>query len=313
MPVRTAIDLDSKFDVESGRILLTGVQALVRLPMLRRHLDQAAGLRTAGFISGYRGSPLGGYDAQLRAAKRRLDALDIVVQPAVNEDLGATAVWGTQQVGLHPGARYDGVFGIWYGKAPGVDRTGDVFKHANFAGVSPHGGVLAVAGDDHGAKSSSLAAQSEYNFVDAEIPVFAPASIDEVLAFGVKAFEVSRFAGLWTAMTAVAELMDSAAAIDVDPALYATVRPDLAAVPPDGLHIRLPDTPLAQEARHRGFRLPAALAFVRANGFDRTPIDPPDAHWGILAAGKAYGDVRQALSDLGIDEAEARRLGLRLY
>ncbi|HEX5264991.1 MAG TPA: indolepyruvate ferredoxin oxidoreductase family protein [Phenylobacterium sp.] len=313
MDAREAIDLDSKFDVESGRILLTGVQALVRLPMLRRRLDEAAGLKTAGFISGYRGSPLGGYDAQLRAARRRLDALDIVVRPAVNEDLGATAVWGTQQVGLHPGARYDGVFGIWYGKTPGVDRTGDVFKHANFAGVSPNGGVLAVAGDDHGAKSSSLAAQSEYNFVDAEIPVFAPASIDEVLSFGAKAFEVSRFAGLWTAMTAVAELMDSAAAIDVDPALYATVRPDFDAFPPDGLHIRLPDTPLAQEARHRGFRLPAALAFVRANGFDKTPIDPPDAHWGILAAGKAYGDVRQALSDLGIDEAAAHRLGLRLY
>jgi len=307
------IDLNSKYDVDRGRIILSGVQALVRLPMVRSQLDRAAGLNTAGFISGYRGSPLGTYDVQLLAAKARLDAHDIVVRPAVNEDLGATAIWGTQQVNLYPGGRHDGVFGIWYGKAPGVDRTGDVFKHANFAGVAPNGGVLAVAGDDHGAKSSSLAAQSEYNFVDAEMPVFAPASVEEVLTFGVKALDVSRFAGLWVAMTTVADIMDSSASIDVDPTLYRTLRPPLASASPDGLHIRLQDTPLAQEARHRQHRLPAALAFVRANGFDKTPIDTPGARFGILAAGKAYANVRQALSDLGIDEAGARRLGLRLY
>jgi len=306
-------DLNSKYDVDRGRIILTGVQALVRLPMVRRQQDQTAGLNTAGFISGYRGSPLGTYDAQLLMAKKRLDAHNIVVRPAVNEDLGATAVWGTQQVGLYPGARYDGVFGIWYGKAPGVDRTGDVFKHANFAGVAPNGGVLAIAGDDHGAKSSSIAAQSEFSFVDAEIPVFAPASVEEVLAFGVKALAVSRFAGLWTAMTTVADIMDSSASIDVDPAFYKTVLPAFDLNSPDGLHIRLPDTPLAQEARHRQFRLPAALAFVRANGFDKTPIDHPDARFGILATGKAYANVLQALVDLGIDDALARQLGLRLY
>ena len=313
MAAAATIDLNSKYDVHSGRIILTGVQALVRLPMVRRQLDLAAGMNTAGFISGYRGSPLGTYDAQLLAARTRLDAHHIVVRPALNEDLGATAVWGTQQVGLHPGAIYDGVFGIWYGKAPGVDRTGDVFKHANYAGVAPKGGVLAVAGDDHGAKSSSLAAQSEYNFVDAEMPVFAPASIEEVLTFGVKAIEVSRFAGLWTAMTTVADIMDSSSSLTVDPGLYATLRPSGDFSSPDGLHIRLPDTPLAQEARHRQYRLPAALAFVRENGFDKTPIDTPNARFGILAAGKAYANVRQALADLGVDEIGAARLGLRLY
>jgi indolepyruvate ferredoxin oxidoreductase len=306
-------DLGSKYDQATGRVLLTGVQALVRLPMTRRTLDRAAGLKTAGFISGYRGSPLGAYDIQLLAAKARLDALDIVVRPAVNEDLGATAVWGTQQVNLYPGARHEGVFGIWYGKAPGVDRTGDVFKHANFAGVSPFGGVVAVAGDDHGAKSSTIACQSEYAFVDAEIPVFAPASVEEVLTFGVKAFDVSRYAGLWTAMTTVSDIMDSSASITIDPTAYAITPPRAVIVPADGLHIRLPDTPLAQEIRHREFRLPAALAFVHVNGFDKTPIDTKSATFGILAAGKAYATVRQALVDLGVDDAMAARLGIRLY
>jgi indolepyruvate ferredoxin oxidoreductase len=306
-------DLGSKYDQPTGRLLLTGVQALVRLPMTRRQLDRAAGLNTAGFISGYRGSPLGAYDSLLLAAKDRLDAHDIVVRPAVNEDLGATAVWGTQQVNLYPGARHDGVFGIWYGKTPGVDRSGDVFKHANFAGTSPLGGVLAVAGDDHGAKSSSITCQSEYAFVDAEIPVFAPASVAEVLTFGVKAFDVSRYAGLWTAMTTVSDLMDSAASVTIDPAAYHITPPRGVVIPADGLHIRLGDTPLAQEVRHREFRLPAALAFVRANGFDQTPIDTPNARFGILAAGKAYATVRQALIDLGVDDAVAARLGIRLY
>jgi indolepyruvate ferredoxin oxidoreductase len=306
-------ELGSRYDQTSGRVLLTGVQALVRVPMTRRRLDRAAGLNTAGFISGYRGSPLGTYDSQLLAAKAQLCAQDVIVRPAVNEDLGATAVWGTQQVNLYPGARHEGIFGIWYGKGPGVDRTGDVFKHANFAGVSPFGGVLAVAGDDHGAKSSTIACQSEYAFVDAEIPVFAPASVEEVLTFGVKAFDVSRYAGLWTAMTTVSDIMDSSASITIDPAGYVINPPRGVIVPADGLHIRLPDTPLAQEIRHREFRLPAALAFVRSNGFDKTPIDAKNARFGILAAGKAYATVRQALVDLGVDDDVAGRLGIRLY
>ena len=306
-------NLDSKYEVEQGRIILTGVQALVRIPLVRKQLDRAAGLNTAGFISGYRGSPLGTYDSQLLAAKARLDAHDIVVRPAVNEDLGATQVWGTQQVNLYPGAKHDGVFGIWYGKAPGVDRTGDVFKHANMAGTSPLGGVLAVAGDDHGAKSSSIACQSEFAFVDAEMPVLAPASVEEVLTFGIRAFEISRFAGLWVAMTTVSDIMDSSASVDVNPALYGCVTPEGVIMPPDGLHIRTPDTPLGQEVRHREFRLPAALAFVRENGFDKLLIDPPAARFGILAAGKAYSNLRQAMNDLGLDESMARAMGIRLY
>jgi indolepyruvate ferredoxin oxidoreductase len=309
----TPVTLDSKYAVESGDLLMTGVQALVRLPMVRRRLDVARGWRTAGFISGYRGSPLGTYDTQLAAAKARLDALDIVVRPAVNEDLAATAVWGTQLVNLHPGARYDGVFGIWYGKTPGVDRSGDVLKHASYAGAWPKGGALAIAGDDHGAKSSSLVGQSEYAFMGAEIPVFAPSSIAEALSFGVKAIDLSRHAGLWTAMTVVAELMDSSATLTVRDADYDVVFPQVMDLTPGGLGIRLPDTPQAQEERHRLHRLPAVAEFVRRNGFDRTAIDPADARFCIVAQGKAYNDVRQALSDLGVDAALAARLGLRLY
>jgi indolepyruvate ferredoxin oxidoreductase len=309
----SAVTLDSKYETESGALLLTGIQALVRLPMVRQQLDAARGWRTAGFISGYRGSPLGTYDTQLAAAKRRLDDHGIVVKPGVNEDLAATAVWGTQQVNLYPGARYDGVFGIWYGKTPGVDRSGDVFKHASHAGVWPKGGVLAIAGDDHGAKSSSLTGQSEYAFATAEIPVLAPSSIAEVLTFGVKAFDLSRHSGIWAAMTVVAELMDSSATISVGASDYDVIFPDIPGPPAGGLGIRLPDTPLAQEERHRLHRLPAAAAFVRLNGFDRLAIDAADARFGIIAHGKAYNDVRQALDDLGIDAASAAQLGLRLY
>ena len=310
----TVVTLDTKYELESGELLLTGVQALVRLPMVRKRLDAARGWNTAGFISGYRGSPLGTYDTQLAAAKRHLDGHDIVVRPAVNEDLAATAVWGAQQVNLYPGARYDGVFGIWYGKTPGVDRSGDALKHASHAGSWPKGGVLAIAGDDHGAKSSSLTGQSECTaFMGAEIPVFSPSSIAEVLSFGVRAFDLSRHSGLWTAMTVVAELMDSSATVSVRASDYDVVFPDTAGLPLGGLGIRLPDTPLAQEERHRLHRLPAAAEFVRLNGFDRTAPGSANARFGIVAHGKAYNDVRQALNDMGIDAAAAERIGLRLY
>jgi len=305
--------LVDKYVAEEGRIVLTGVQALVRMPLVRARLDRAAGRRSAGFISGYRGSPLGTYDTQLDAVSELLRAHDVVVRPAVNEDLGATAVWGTQQVNLYPGARFDGVFGIWYGKAPGVDRSGDVFKHANFAGTWGAGGVLAIAGDDHGAKSSSLAAQSEFAFLDAEIPVVAPASVGEVLDFGVRAFDLSRYAGLWVGMTTVADVMDSSASVDLTSGFAAPVTPGDFRLPPDGLGIRLPDTPLAQERRHRQLRLPAAQAFVRENGFDRTIFAPRNARFGVVAAGKAFVNLMQGLADLGIDAACAERLGLAVY
>ena len=211
------MSLDDKFTAESGRVLLSGIDALVRLPMEQIRRDRQAGLDSAGFISGYRGSPLGAYDQRLAKAKALLDQHDIHVQPGVNEDLAATAVWGSQQVNLHPGAKKDGVFGLWYGKAPGVDRSGDVFKHANMTGTWPKGGVLAIAGDDPLAKSSSLPSQSEFAFVDAEMPVLTPADIQDVLDLGLHGIAMSRFSGLWTGMIALAELMDGSATLSADP------------------------------------------------------------------------------------------------
>jgi indolepyruvate ferredoxin oxidoreductase len=207
----SGISLDDKYVADVGRIYLTGVQALVRLPMVQRRIDRAAGFNTAGFISGYRGSPLGTYDRELWAAKRFLEKDDIVFQPGLNEDLAATSVWGSQQVGLSPGATRDGVFAIWYAKSPGVDRSGDALKHANAAGTAAHGGVLAIAGDDHACKSASLPSQSDYAFLDASIPVLHPANVSEVLRFGVIGWAMSRATGLWVGMKALADTMDSAA------------------------------------------------------------------------------------------------------
>ena len=205
------VTLEDKFLLERGRVFITGVQALVRVLIDRRRLDGREGLKTAGFLSGYRGSPLGGLDQQAHRAGTLLTANDIVFKEGLNEDLAATAVWGSQQANLFPGARYDGVFGMWYGKAPGVDRTGDAFKHANFAGTWPKGGVVAVAGDDHACKSSTLPSQSEYAFQDFEMPVLAPADVQEVLDYGLMAYALSRFSGLWVGLIALADTMDSLA------------------------------------------------------------------------------------------------------
>ncbi len=307
-----AVTLDDKYALESGRVYLTGVQALVRLPMVQRQRDAAAGLDTGCFISGYRGSPVGGYDQQLWRARKFLKSNRIHFQPGVNEDLAATAIWGSQQASLFPDARHDGVFAIWYGKGPGVDRCGDVFKHGNMAGPSPNGGVLLVAGDDHAAKSSTVPHQSEYAFVDASIPVLNPAGVQEILDYGLLGFAMSRFAGCWTAFKTTAENMDSSASISVDPG-----RLDIAApafdMPPGGLHIRWPDDWMEQERRLRLHKLPAARAFARANGLDRIVIDGPRARLGVATTGKSYLDTRQALDDLGIGEAEAAAIGLRLY
>src|SRR6516162_2442153 len=210
------VTLADKYTLQSGRIYLSGIQALVRLPMMQRERDRAAGLNTAGFISGYRGSPLGGYDNALWQARSLLEAHDICFQPGLNEDLAATAVWGSQQVGLFPGARYDGVFGIWYGKGPGVDRSGDAFKHATMFGTARHGGVLAIAGDDHACKSSTLPNQSDFAFMDAEIPVLNPADIAELIEFGMKGFDLSRFAGLWVGIKAISDTMDASATVRID-------------------------------------------------------------------------------------------------
>ncbi len=308
-----AVSLDDKYARESGRIFLTGTQALVRLPMMQRQRDAAAGLETGCFISGYRGSPLGGVDQQLWAARKFLANNHIQFQPGVNEDLAATAVWGSQQGDLFGDSNYHGVFSIWYGKGPGVDRCGDVFKHGNSAGSSKHGGVLLLAGDDHTAKSSTLAHQCEYTFMDAMIPVLNPAGVQEFLDLGIYGWALSRYSGCWTAFKTIAETVDSSASVYVDPHRIQIVTPDDFEMPPGGLNIRWPDDRMEQEERLHHYKVYAALAFARANKLDKALIDGPKRRLGIVTAGKSYLDVRQALEDLGIDEERAKDIGISLY
>ncbi len=308
-----AVSLDDKYTKEEGTVLLTGIQALVRLPLMQKQRDRAAGLNTAGFISGYRGSPLGGYDLQLERARQYLEAHDIHFQPGINEDLAATAVWGSQQVNAFPGAKYDGVFAIWYGKAPGLDRSCDAIRHGNLAGSSRHGGVLMVVGDDHAAKSSTIPSQSEYSFMDMGLPVLNPSGVQEVLDYGLIGWAMSRYSGCWVGLIALAETMDSTATVLTAPERPEIVIPEDFALPPDGVNLRVPDTGMEQERRLHEYKLYAALAFARANGLNRIVIDTPNPRLGIITTGKAYLDVRQALDDLGISEREASELGIRLY
>ena len=308
-----AVSLDDKYLREEGRAFMTGIQALVRLPLDRKRLDRKLGLNTAGFISGYRGSPLGGYDQQLAAAKKLLDAHDVHVWEGLNEDLGATAVWGSQQAQAFPGAKFDGVFGIWYGKAPGVDRTGDVFKHANMAGTDPHGGVLALCGDDPNSKSSTLASQSEFALIDAEMPVLAPSSIQDVLDYGQYGWELSRYSGLWVGMIALADTMDSGAVVEVGAGRLSIVKPTDFLLPDGGVGLRIGDTPLAKEQRLRQVKLPAAQAFVRANGLDRRILSSKTPRLGIVVAGQAARDVFEALAAIGLDEKAASELGVTIF
>jgi indolepyruvate ferredoxin oxidoreductase len=305
--------LEDKWTRDQGRIYLSGTQALVRLMMLQRQRDLANGLNTAGFLTGYRGSPLGGVDMTAVRAREHLERHHVRFQPGVNEDLAATAVWGTQQVNLFAGAKYDGVFGMWYGKGPGVDRCGDVFKHANAAGTSPKGGVLVAVGDDHGAKSSTLAHQSDHILKACLIPVLFPASIQEYLDLGLHGYAMSRYAGVWVGFKCVTEAVEASSSVVVDPDRVRIQLPEDFAMPPEGLNIRWPDTPLAQEARLLDYKLYAALAYCRHNRLNRTEIDSPDARFGIVASGKAYLDTRQALMDLGLDDQTCRRVGIRLF
>jgi indolepyruvate ferredoxin oxidoreductase len=307
------VSLDDKYTLDKGRVFLTGTQALVRLPMLQRDRDLRAGLNTAGFISGYRGSPLGGLDQSLWKASAHLETHHIRFQPGVNEDLAATAIWGTQQVGMFPGAKYDGVFSMWYGKGPGVDRCGDVFKHANSAGTAKHGGVLVLAGDDHAAKSSTLAHQSEHILKACCIPVLNPANVQDYLDFGLHGFAMSRYSGCWIALKCVTDVVESGASVIVDPDRVQVRLPADFALPPGGLNIRWPDGFLEQESRLLDWKVYAALAYVRANALDRIVWDSPRARLGIATTGKSYGDTMQALYDLGIDESVARDIGLRVY
>ena len=315
--VRLALEqasLDDKYSLDSGRAFMSGVQALVRLPMLQRQRDALVGLNTGGFISGYRGSPLGGYDQALMAAKKHLDAHNIVFQPGVNEELAATAVWGTQQLDLYPQSKkVDGVFGIWYGKGPGVDRSSDVFKHANMAGTSRHGGVIAVAGDDHVSKSSTAAHQSDHIFKACGLPVFFPSNVQDILDMGLHAIAMSRFSGVWSGMKTIQEVVESSASVSVDPDRVKIVMPEDFQMPAGGVHIRWPDAPLEQEARLMNYKWYAALAYVRANKLNHNVVSTPQDRFGIIASGKAFNDTRQALADLGLDDANCQRLGVRVH
>jgi indolepyruvate ferredoxin oxidoreductase len=305
--------LDDKYTVEKGRVFLTGVQALVRLAIVQHDRDAAAGLKTAGFIAGYRGSPLGGYDQQLARARKFLEPRHIKVWNAVNEELAATACWGTQQGELSGEAKFDGVCAIWYGKGPGVDRAGDGLKHGNLAGSSKHGGVLVLMGDDHTCESSTTSHQSEYAMVDAQIPVLNPAGVQEILDYGLYGWAMSRFTGGWVGIKCVHDNVNIAASVEVDPARVQIRIPADFAMPEGGLNIRRPDTPQEQEARLHRCKVDAARAFCRANGLDRIVLNSRRAWLGIATTGKSFLDVRQALDDLGIDAAVAERLGVRLY
>ncbi|MCG8592264.1 MAG: indolepyruvate ferredoxin oxidoreductase family protein [Proteobacteria bacterium] len=305
--------LEDRYALASGRVFLTGNQALVRVPLMQRQRDRAAGLRTAGFISGYRGSPLGIYDMALWQARAQLEAHDIRFEPGVNEDLAATAVWGSQQAHLLGKARVDGVFGIWYGKGPGVDRSCDALKHGNYAGAAPAGGVLVLAGDDPGAKSSSIAHQSEPALIHCGIPVLNPASIQDYLDFGLLGFALSRYSGSWVGFKCLTDTIESSASVFVGPDRVQVQTPGDFEPPPEGLHIGWTNLPLQVEHRVYEQRLEAVRAFARANAIDRVALGGAKRRLGIVTTGKAYLDVRQALDELGIDESRAESLGLSIY
>ena len=307
------VSLNDKYVCDEGMAYMNGIQALVRLPMSQTRRDALNGRRTAGFISGYRGSPLGNYDSALWQVGKLLDSHNVVFQPGVNEDLAATAAWGTQQANLAGQGKYDGAVAWWYGKGPGVDRSGDVLRHANLAGTAEHGGVVALYGDDHSCKSSSIPHQSEHVMMGCGIPIFYPTSVQQVLDFGAHAVALSRSAGVWTSMKLVSEIVETSASVNVELGRVRPIlEPDAFAVP-GGLNIRWPDTALAQEERLYQKRLPAALAYVRANSINRVTWDSPHARVGIVASGKGYLDTVEALRILGLEGAPAQRLGLRLY
>ncbi|CAG1011329.1 hypothetical protein RHIZO_03998 [Rhizobiaceae bacterium] len=307
------VSLDDKYALDTGRVYLTGTQAFVRLLILQQQRDRLAGLNTGGFVSGYRGSPLGGLDQALWSARPFLERANVTFQPGLNEDLAATSIWGTQQVNLHPGATVDGVYAMWYGKGPGVDRCGDVFKHANFAGTSKHGGVLVLAGDDHAAKSSTLPHQSDHQFSAAMIPVLYPSSVQEILDLGLHGWAMSRYSGLWVGFKCVADTVESSASVSIDPERVRIVVPDDFPLPPDGVSIRWPDPFLATETRMQDYKIYAALHYARVNKLNRIVVDSPRPKLGIATSGKSYLDVRQALDDLGLDERDMAELGIRVY
>ncbi len=309
---RKDIKLSDKFDLTKSPVLLNGTQALVRLMLMQKARDIAAGLNTAGYVSGYRGSPLGGVDQQMGREADLLMANDIHFQPGLNEDLAATAVWGTQQAELRGEGRYDGVFALWYGKGPGVDRSGDVMRHGNMAGSSKFGGVVMAMGDDHTGESSTVLHQSDWAMVDAYIPVVSPAGVQEILDYGMYAWALSRFAGVWVGLKTMKDTVEATSVVDGNPTRMSFVTPDFP-MPEGGLNIRLGDTPVAQEARMLDHKRFAAEAFARANRIDKRVWGKAGAKIGFVAAGKNWLDLVHAFDLLGIDAAEAERLGITTY
>lgn len=308
------VEINDKFDVHKDRVFISGTQALVRLCLMRSELDRQAGLSTAGYVSGYRGSPLGGLDQQFPRAADFLKKANVVFEPALNEDLAATALWGTQQAEMRGEGAFDGVFGMWYGKGPGVDRSGDVFRHANFAGTSPHGGVLVLMGDDHTCESSTTCHQSEYALMDAMIPVLSPANAQEIIDYGLHGWALSRFAGVWCGLKCVKDNVESTASIEAGLDRFESHTPVMDDLPPDGLNIRTNDMPQVQEVRMHRHKHRAVQAYARVNQLDKVIFSGGrKPRVGIVSTGKSYMDTLQALTTLGIDEARADELGLSLY
>jgi indolepyruvate ferredoxin oxidoreductase len=311
MPLLDAYQLFDRYSREHGRVFLTGTQAIVRIVLDQARRDRVAGLNTAGFISGYRGSPLGGVDLELWKIKQLLTDSRIEFLPAVNEDLAATAVLGSQQVETQKNRQVDGVFGLWYGKGPGVDRSGDALKHGNAYGSSPHGGVLVVAGDDHGCVSSSMPHQSDVAFMSWFMPTLHPADVGEYLAFGEYGYALSRFSGMWVGFKAISEIVESGASVALS-APRRFIQPDFVP-PPGGLHYRWPDLPGPQIEERLEAKKHAVYAFAKANPIDRRIYDVKDARYGIVTTGKAHLDLMVALRLVGLDEAACRRFGIDIY
>ena len=313
LDAKNAITLEDKYTATHGKVFMNGTQALVRLTMVQMRRDKEAGLNTGAFISGYRGSPIGGYDFALQQAQKHLDEHGIVFQPGVNEDLAATAGWGSQQIETTPQANKEGVVGFWYGKGPGVDRSGDVLKHANSAGTSPHGGVLAFAGDDHTAKSSTVAHQSDHAFMAALMPMLYPSSVHEFVELGLLGIAMSRYSGLWVGYKVISDTIETTGVVDLAGEHKEFVIPTDYELPEGGLNLRWPDGILEQDERLQEYKGYAALAFARANGVDQLIYDSKKPRFGIVASGKAFENVREALRQLGIDKEIAEEIGLRLY
>ncbi len=308
------VSLSDKYDLDTPDVFVTGTQALVRLCLLQAEIDRRAGRNTAGYVTGYRGSPLGAIDLQFAQADSALKGANITFAPALNEDLAATAIWGTQQAELFGEGKYDGVFGIWYGKGPGVDRTGDVFRHANLAGTSATGGVLALMGDDHVGESSTVCHQSEYAMMDVMIPVLNPANLEEMVDFGLHGWALSRYASVWCGIKCVKDNIESSASVSLTPEKFHSHLPNDFDMPEGGLNIRRNDTRFDQEARLHAHKIAAAQAYARANKLDRVTLGGGDApRFGIISTGKSYMDVVEALADLGITAAKAEKLGLSVY